>query len=171
MEDNVGERDALLNAMRMSVEERDAFLNDHGSGVLSLARGNEPYAFPVSYGYNPEDGLLCIMLGYASESRKRRWVEETGSATFVVHDIDESGEAESVVVRGGLVEVEDEDAACYDAFSKNAEFTVLHESGSFIEETEFVVYRFEVEGIEGRKFEHDAPNAVFAEMLGSSPQD
>ncbi|MFP4188286.1 MAG: pyridoxamine 5'-phosphate oxidase family protein [Halobacteriales archaeon] len=155
-EEDVGaDGEGLRDAMRMSEEERDAFLSEHGVGVLSLARGGEPYAFPVSYGYKADDGLLCVMLGYAPESRKKRWVGSTETASFVVHGIREGGEAGSVIVRGRLVEVDDEDLDCYDAFSRNAEFTVLHESGASVENTRFVVYRFEIDTIEGRKFEHD----------------
>lgn len=164
MEDADGggpEGDDLRGAMRMSKEERDAFLLDHGVGVLSLARGDDSYAVPVSYGYEADDERLCVMLGYAPESRKRRWIEETEIATFVVHEIDDDGEAESVVVRGGLVEVEEDEMDCYNAFSNNAKFTVLHESGAFIEDTEFVIYRFRIDSIEGRKFEHNVePTSV-----------
>ncbi|MCX2818760.1 pyridoxamine 5'-phosphate oxidase family protein [Haladaptatus sp. F3-133] len=170
MDDTAGDSgsDALLDVMRMSKEERDAFLNDHGTAVLSLARGDEAYSIPVSYGYEADEGLFCIMLGYASDSRKRRWVNDTETATLVVHGMEEDGEADSVVVRGGLVEVDDE-TACYEAFSNNAEFTVLHESGSFVENTEFVVYRFDVETVEGRKFEHDAPEGIVDEGVGFAP--
>lgn len=148
--------DDLRDAMRMSREKLDAFLREHGVGVLSLARENDSYAFPLSYGYDADTELLCLMLAYAPESRKRRWVEATETATFVVHEIDDDMESRSVVVTGELVEIDDE-KDCYDAFSDNAQFTVLHESGTYIEDTEFVLYRLEIETAEGRKFEHDAP--------------
>ena len=161
----------LRDAMRMSREERAAFLREHGVGVLSLARDDESYAFPVSYGYDGSEETICLMLAFAPESRKRRWIEATETATFVVHEIEDTGEAGSVVVRGRLVEAED-DAVCYDAFSDNADFTVLHESGAFIEDTDFVVYRFETETVEGRRFEHDLGRSnLAAENAPSSTQD
>jgi len=151
-------RGSVLDAMEMTREERDAFLNEQGVGVLSLARGNDSYAFPVSYGYDADSELVCLMLGYAPESRKREWVDTTETATFVVHEMDDDMESRSVVVTGKLVEIDDEDdeEGCYDAFSDNAEFTVLHESGAYIEDTDLVIYRLDIEAADGRKFEHDA---------------
>ena len=104
-----GERrvSSVRDEMEMSKEERDDFLRDHGAGVLSLAHGSESYAFPVSYGYDPSDELLCVMLGYAPESEKRGWLRETENATFVVHEMYDGLEAASVVLRGALVEVGD----------------------------------------------------------------
>ena len=153
-----GERriSSVRDEMEMSKEERDDFLRDHGAGVLSLAHGSESYAFPVSYGYDPSDELLCVMLGYAPESEKRGWLRETENATFVVHEMYDGLEAASVVLRGALVEVgEDEAAACYDAMSDNAAFNVLHESGALLEDTEYVVYRLDTDTSVGRRFEHD----------------
>lgn len=156
--DKVGSRETenLRDSMRMSKKEYNKFLCNHGVGVLSLACGSGSYAIPVSYGYEADEELLCVMLGYSPDSKKKRWVEDTETATFVVHEICDDMQAESVIVRGTLSEVEeDELPACYEAFSENASPMILHDSGSFIEEAEFAFYSFYIDTIEGRKFEHD----------------
>jgi nitroimidazol reductase NimA-like FMN-containing flavoprotein (pyridoxamine 5'-phosphate oxidase superfamily) len=71
----------VRDGMEMSTEQRGSFLRDHGAGVLSLAHGSGSYAFPVSYGYDPSDELLCAMLGYAPESEKRSRLRETEKET------------------------------------------------------------------------------------------
>jgi hypothetical protein len=38
--------------------------------------------------------------------------------------------------------------------SDNAAFTALHESGAFLEDTEYAVYRFDTDTSVGRRFGH-----------------
>jgi len=147
----------VRSLMEMSDRERDGFLREQGVGVLSLARDRRSYAFPVSYGYDASESLVAVMLGYAPDSEKRGWVEETEVATLVAHEMCDDGEAASVVVRGALVEADDDEVGdCYEAMSENAEFTVGHESGARLEDTEYVVHRFEIESAVGRRYEYDA---------------
>ncbi len=151
----------LRTEMEMSQKEVDDFLQSHGVGVLALAQEDESYAIPMSYGYEPDTRLLCVMLAYGPLSKKREWVRNTEKATFVVYDLHDSLEAESVIIEGTIDEMTDEDVeAGYDVLSNNALFTVLHVSGASAENTDFGMYRFEIESVTGRKFEHELESLV-----------
>jgi len=153
--------DDFRTEMGMSGEEIGDFLRSHGVGVLALAQENESYAMPISYGYDPDSRFLCMMLAYGPLSKKREWVRNTEKATFVVYDLHDSLEAESVIIEGKVKELTDEEAERgYDALSNNALFTVLHISGASAEDTDFGMYRFEVESVSGRKYEHEIDRLV-----------
>lgn len=150
----------FVSEMRMSREEIDRLLLDVDMGVLSLDKQGDVYSFPMSYGYNPDNNFICLMIGYAPRSKKREWIESGGRATFVVHQMGEDGEARSVVIEGELTQIRKEvQGEAYEAL-KEASFTVLHETGAAIEDSDYSVFRFEVENIEGRKFEHDTAEEV-----------
>jgi len=55
---------------------------------------------------------------------------------------------------------EDEAEAGYDSLSNNALFTVLHISGAESGDTDFKMYRFVVDSIDGRKYEHSIGEAL-----------
>jgi hypothetical protein len=79
----------------------DAFLDSQSTGTLSLADGDDSYAVPVAFSYDPESRDLYFRLGYAPGSLKREYVESTDRATFVVAAETDAG-WKSVVARGGL---------------------------------------------------------------------
>ncbi len=153
--------DDVRDEMGMSDDEIDEFLTSHGTGVLSLSQDNDSYSMPISYGYDSDEGFLCMMLAFAPMSKKRNWVRNTEKANFVVHEIGESLEAKSVFVEGELRELnEDEVEAGYDSLSNNALFTVLHISGAKPDDTDFKMYRLEIDSVTGRKFEHRLDKAL-----------
>ena len=92
----------------LSPAETDALLARHETGVLSLAREDEPYAIPVSYGYDPETRRIYLRLVSTPESEKRRFLVDDPLATLVVYERDGDG-YRSVVASGRLAEVERED--------------------------------------------------------------
>jgi len=98
--------DALV-ANEMSDAEVDAALREHGTGVLSLARENDAYAVPVSFGY---DGSAChfVFVGYHEPSTKTAFAETTERATLTVYDAGDDWH--SVPVRGPLEELTDSSA-------------------------------------------------------------
>jgi hypothetical protein len=79
----------------------DAFLDDQSTGTLSLARGNDSYAVPVAFSFDPESRDIYFRLGYAPGSRKREYIDATDRATFVVAADTDAG-WKSVVARGTL---------------------------------------------------------------------
>ena len=67
--------------MTMTVEERDAFLEDVHIGILAIARpGKGPLALPIWYLY--EDGVVVIGMG--GTSAKAKLLRAAGRATMTV---------------------------------------------------------------------------------------
>lgn len=83
----------------------DAFLEDRGTGVLSLARDDTPYAVPVSYGYEPATPAFYLRLSFHPDSRKHAFLAEPTAGHLVVYDRIDSGWV-SVIAAGEIAEVE-----------------------------------------------------------------
>ena len=57
-------------AIAMDDDEIDEFLGTEGVGVISLAKGGDSYALPLSYGFDPTTGHFFFRLGFDDASRK-----------------------------------------------------------------------------------------------------
>ncbi|MFC7018831.1 MULTISPECIES: pyridoxamine 5'-phosphate oxidase family protein [Haloarcula] len=79
----------------------EAFLENRSTGTLALADEDESYAIPVAFTFAPETEDFYFRLGYGVGSRKRKYIETTERATFVVAAETESG-WKSVVASGEL---------------------------------------------------------------------
>lgn len=88
----------------MSDAEIDAFLGRHETGVLALAREDEPYAIPISFGYDSTDRTVYLRLVSTPESEKRAFLASAPSARLVVYDGTETA-YQSVVATGRLEQV------------------------------------------------------------------
>jgi len=88
----------------LSHDEIDALLGRHETGVLSLAREDEPYAVPISYGYDSDDQQLYLRLVSAPESEKRHFVRSEAPARLVVYE-EGDGVYESVIAIGAIEEI------------------------------------------------------------------
>ena len=88
----------------MADAEVDEFLGSHETGVLALAGAEEPYAIPISYGYEAGDRSLYLRLVSTPESEKRAFLSSTPQARLVVYD-DVDDTYRSVVVHGQLEEI------------------------------------------------------------------
>lgn len=82
--------------------ETDALLGRHRTCVVSLADGNEPYAAPVSYGYDAEARRFYLRLVSTPESGKRRFLAESVQTRVVVYE--EDADTYRSVVAGGTLE-------------------------------------------------------------------
>lgn len=91
---------ALARETEMTAEEVEAFLSAQETGVLSLADDDEPYAVPVSYGYDADTETFYFRLVSTEGSQKRRFLVGTPKVRFVVYD-EEAGETYRSVVAGG----------------------------------------------------------------------
>ena len=92
----------------LSSAETDALLGRHETGVLSLARDDEPYAIPVSYGYDPDARRVYLRLVTTPDSEKRRFLVDAPRASLVVYETDGDG-YRSAVATGRLSEIDRED--------------------------------------------------------------
>ncbi len=109
----------------LSREECDEHLREQGTGVLSLASDDEAYSVPISFGY-ADDVVYFVFLGYAADSEKGRFAETTDRACLVSYDVSGKFGWESVVVRGPLREVDDDEwDDLVDAIEDNAWYPSL----------------------------------------------
>lgn len=104
---------AIDRRTEMSEAETDEFLGTHETGVLSLARGDDPYAIPVSYGYDASDRQFYVRSVSTPDSEKRRFIRSGSDARLVVYDDDECV-YRSVVATGVLVRIDPDDLTAAD---------------------------------------------------------
>ncbi|WP_440008233.1 pyridoxamine 5'-phosphate oxidase family protein [Halomicrococcus sp. SG-WS-1] len=95
-----------LRWVQMSEAERDAFLGNGGTGVISFATetGEPPFTIPVSYGYHEGVGDFYFRLSFPPDSNKEAVVDRP--IAFVTFDETDDG-WRSIVATGELEEVTD----------------------------------------------------------------
>jgi len=87
----------------MTADETDALLGRHETGVLALARADEPYAVPISYGYDASDRRFCMRLVSTPGSEKTRFLDDSQRVRFVVYE--ERGSTYRSAVANGRLEL------------------------------------------------------------------
>ncbi|WP_335998821.1 pyridoxamine 5'-phosphate oxidase family protein [Halorientalis halophila] len=95
---------ALDQQTSLSADETDRVLARHETGVLSLARDDEPYAIPISYGYDSDQRQFYLRLVSTPGSEKRQFLGSTPKVRLVVYE-NENGVYRSVVAVGTLEEI------------------------------------------------------------------
>jgi len=95
---------ALEKQTEMTRSDTDALLGRHETGVLSLARDDDPYAIPISYGYNADERAFYLRLVSTPDSEKREFLSSNPDARLVVYEEAEPT-YQSVVATGTLVEI------------------------------------------------------------------
>lgn len=99
----------LEQETELSPAETDDLLGRHETGVLALASDDEPYAIPISFGYDAEDRRFFLRLVSTPESEKRAFLEAAPSTRLVVYEEEENGTYRSVVVTGTLEAISTDD--------------------------------------------------------------
>jgi len=99
---------ALNTQTELSPDETDALVGRHETGVISLARGDDPYAIPISYGYDPDERTFYLRLVSSPESEKRQFLASAPAARLVVYE-EEADTYRSVVAQGQLREIDRDD--------------------------------------------------------------
>lgn len=96
-----------LRWLQMSNDERDEFLGQGGTGVISFSTGSDepPVSLPISYGYNATDRTFYFNLSLSEDSEKAHLVDEPVS--FVTHRETDQG-WKSVVATGTLKDISEE---------------------------------------------------------------
>ena len=139
------------SAVVLDREAIDELLGTGGVGVLALASDDDPYAIPVSYGYDANAGEVYLRLGFGSDSEKREYLASSDRAALVVTAEGSSG-WESVVVRGPLAEIPEAsiDGTVVEAIrSIDIPFFTIYEEPP--RELEYTLYRLRPEEITGRR--------------------
>ncbi|MFW5948946.1 MAG: pyridoxamine 5'-phosphate oxidase family protein [Halolamina sp.] len=144
----------LARETEMTREETDAFLGEHETGVLSLAEDDDPYAAPVSYGYDPERRTFYFRLVSTPGSEKRRFLRPDTSARFVVYGDDGDEAYRSVVAAGTLHEIDPEELSVEQiqqyGDAKRPLFEIWGEPKA---DLDIRLYEFVTTGITGRRTE------------------
>lgn len=104
---------AIDRRTEMSSEETDEFLGTHETGVLSLARSDEPYSIPISYGYDQSDRQFYMRLISTPQSEKRQFLDSAPDARLVVYDAADDT-YRSVIATGVLERVDPDELTADD---------------------------------------------------------
>lgn len=83
----------------------EGLLESAGWGILSLARGDEPYSIPISFGYTGEE-VYFAFLRADSPNTKLEFIREGAPARLLVTDIRAKFDWQSVAVSGTVTKVE-----------------------------------------------------------------
>lgn len=146
---------ALEQQTELSPAEVDAFLGRHETGVLTLARDDEPYAIPISYGYDAERRRFYLRLVSTPESEKRRFLASSPESRLVVYE--EDGDVyRSVVAAGTLTEVPPDDLTVEHVEqygeAKRPLFEIWGESRA---DLDVKLYQLDPDAVTGRRIEVD----------------
>jgi nitroimidazol reductase NimA-like FMN-containing flavoprotein (pyridoxamine 5'-phosphate oxidase superfamily) len=139
----------------LSESETDSILRRHETGVLSLARENEPYSVPISYGYDAEHRRFYLRLVSTPESKKRLFLSSSSLARFVVYEED-APIYRSIITVGTLTEIPRDDLTSEHieqyGQGKRPLFEIWEETRS---DLDVRLYRLMPESISGRELEID----------------
>jgi len=135
----------------MAEDDVDSLLTVADHGVLGLARGDEPYTIPVSFGYDDGDVFFAFVRA-TPDSEKFEFVENGRTARLLVTDIKARFDWQSVAVTGPVeaVSVTDRNwARLVDALDDNPWFSTAFEEDERVEGVQgWRLVPDEVEGIE-----------------------
>lgn len=138
-------------SVAMTTDEITRFLDARGTCVLSLAEDDEPYAIPVSYGYDASEECFYLRLGHSPESEKQAFLQASERARIVVYDQTPEG-WKSVVATGVLTELDEADlTAELIAQLSDAELPRFEMWDESKRELDFTINRLDVETLTGRK--------------------
>lgn len=145
----------------LSEEELDQRLQTADFGVLSLAREGEAYAIPVSFHY--DDGRVLLRLGTEDRGRHRgprapsegdsekiQFLEATDRATVLLYEAPAEDESWSVLLRGPIRPLSEEERAEISAADVNEWFAPFRVFDEAIEDVSYELYELDPDSVTGR---------------------
>jgi nitroimidazol reductase NimA-like FMN-containing flavoprotein (pyridoxamine 5'-phosphate oxidase superfamily) len=146
---------AFNEQTEMSADETDDLLGRHETGVLALAREGDPYAIPISYGYDRENREFYLRLVSTPESEKRSFLASSPSTRLVVYEEEETTYRSAVVV--GTLEPIDPENLTPETIEQygRAKRPLFEIWGESKESLDIELYRLEPKEISGRHIEID----------------
>jgi nitroimidazol reductase NimA-like FMN-containing flavoprotein (pyridoxamine 5'-phosphate oxidase superfamily) len=129
-------------------------LNEVETGVLALSNDGDAYAVPVAHYYDG-DGLY-FRLGITEGSRKRAFIRNTETATYLLYDTEATDaprelDSWSILITGTLRELPEERHSEFDTAEINRRFSPIRVFDGNVDEIEISVFEFEIDAITGRK--------------------
>lgn len=148
---------SLAQETEMTQPEIDEFLSDNETGVLSLALDDDPYAIPISYGYDAMSTTFYMRLVSTPESEKRAFLTSSPRARLVVYDENDDGTLyHSVLAIGELTAVSPDDLTVEDIEQYGEAYRPLFEIwGERKDELEINLYKLAPSELSGRCTEID----------------
>jgi len=129
----------------MDAAELEDYLRAGSHGVLALADGDDAYAVPLSY-HSDGDRLLLRVSTHDDDGEKRRYLDTTETATFVLFAAD-ADESWSIHVRGPVTEW----SGAVDEATLNEWFPPFRLFDEAVEDVAFTLYELEMESVVGRR--------------------
>lgn len=129
------------------IEQR---LRETPNATLGLANDGDAYAIPISIDYD-EEGTLWVRLGIHENSDKMEYVDATETASILLFDDPTPTSSWSILVRGTLRPLSEDDQSTFTETEINERFPPLRVFGEDIADLQPKVYRLDIEEITGRK--------------------
>jgi nitroimidazol reductase NimA-like FMN-containing flavoprotein (pyridoxamine 5'-phosphate oxidase superfamily) len=141
----------------MDTDEVDEFLGDRETGVLTLARENEPYSIPISYGYDASQRTFFMRLVSTPDSEKRAFLSSSPAVRLVVYDgTDDDSVYRSIVAKGSLEELDPAELSVEQIEQYgNAKRPLFEIWGKGRDELDIQLYQFEPDELDGVRTEID----------------
>lgn len=151
---------AIDRRTEMTAEETASFLGRQETGVLALARTDEPYAIPISYGFDVDAQEFYMRLVSTPESEKRRFLGSEPEARLVVYEEDDDI-YRSVVAIGQLTRIDPSELTTEDIHQYGAAKRPLFEIWPQQKgDLDIDLYRLDPETLSGRLVEVDRDGAA-----------
>jgi nitroimidazol reductase NimA-like FMN-containing flavoprotein (pyridoxamine 5'-phosphate oxidase superfamily) len=134
---------------QLSEAEIDDYLKQSGLGVLGFASEGEAYTIPIAFAFDGDRCIFRFLMGQTSE--KRDFLADTETASLTVYSWMGKNEWRSVVVRGPLRELPDEELTlAATRFSEVGEEAALEIFNQPISEMDSAWYELRIEEKDGR---------------------
>ena len=148
---------SLAQETEMSASEIDDFLSDNETGVLSLARSNEPYAIPISYGYDADSRTFYMRLVSTPDSEKREFHSSSPVTRLVVYNENNAGTRYRSVVAIGDLEAVDPGELSVDDIEQYGETRrpLFEIWGAGKDDLDIQLYKLQPTELSGRRTEVD----------------
>ena len=137
-------------------DEIDEILVRRGIGVLAMVDDEQPYAIPMSFGYDADQMVFPMQWGGGYQSRKSQAIDSNPHVCLTVYEQDTDDEViwRSVVVTGEIYEIQEDDREqAYASLAANAEFPT--DSGVWgipVEDVDFRLFGLSTKDCTGREF-------------------
>lgn len=139
----------------MSTAETDELIGRHETAVLALADGDDPYAIPISYGYDVDARRFYFRLVSTSDSEKRRFLSSAPRARLIIYEEDEPVYC-SVIATGRIEEVARDDLTAEHIVQYGRANRPLFEIwGESRADLDIRLYELDPEALSGRRIEID----------------
>ncbi|AUX08950.1 pyridoxamine 5'-phosphate oxidase [Halalkaliarchaeum desulfuricum] len=137
----------------MAPEEIEELLGRHETAVLSLANADEPYAIPISYGYDADSNRFYFRLVSTPESEKRAFLTSSPRARIVIYE-EVDPIYRSVVAKGTLERIDPDEMSVEHVVqygdTKKPLFEIWGESKR---DLDIQLYQLDVESVGGRRID------------------